>query len=160
TGAYPVIRAAAGVRRSAAESDSAQVLGLDPRALPLIPSWDDEVGGGSPAALSRALHAAPSQVAGMTVPSGTTRLTLPAGGDPDRIPIVASLRPPEGRAIRAPLAAGGGQVSGPVPASAAGATFFALTIAETSDVNTIAQHHFGEGGNSTAVVAGTVHLGT
>ena len=160
TGAYPVIRASAGVRRSAAESDSAQVLGLDPAALPLVPSWDDEVGGGSPGALSASLRGAPTTLAGMQVPPGTTSITMTAGGDTDLINIVAFLRTPDGRDISVPLASEGGRVSGPVPAAATGATLFALTIAETSDINTIAQHHFGEGGNSTAVVAGTIHLGT
>jgi len=49
TTVYPVMRASSSVRRSAAESSAAQVLGVDPAALTSIPSWDDEVGAGNPA---------------------------------------------------------------------------------------------------------------
>jgi hypothetical protein len=46
-----------------------------------------------------------------------------------------------------------------VPPGLGDATLFALVLAENPHLNTLGQHHFGEGGNGTAVVAGTIGLG-
>jgi hypothetical protein len=93
------------------------------------------------------------------VPAGTTSLSLPVGGDHSQIIVTAWLRTPDGRDIPVPLADSGTRLTGAVPAAAAGSTLFALDVDESGHLNTIQQHHFGEGASSQAVLAGTVHLG-
>lgn len=169
TAAYPVIRASAGVRRSAAESSSAEVLGVDARALTHLPSWGTEVGAGDPAAIGRNLRTAAAGNAagptattglgGMTIPAGTTSLSFPVRGDHDLIVVVAWLRTPDGRDVPITLTDTGTRLTGTVPAAAAGATFFALDIDESPHFNTIQQHHVGEGASAQPVLAGAVHIG-
>ena len=160
TTVHPVLRASSSVRRSAAESSAAQVLGVDPDALTSIPSWNDEVGAGNPAAVAAALRSTGAgTLPGMRVPAGTTSLSLPVSGDHSEIIVTAWLRTPDGRDIPVPLSDGGTRLTGAVPAAAIGATLFALDVDETGHLNTIQQHHFGEGASSQAVLAGTVHIG-
>jgi hypothetical protein len=157
---HPVLRASASVRRSAAESSAAQVLGVDPGALPLIPSWRDEVGAGDPATVASVLRpAGGSSLLGMVVPAGTTSLAMPVSGDHDVIVVTAWLRTADGRDIPVPLTDNGTRLIGPVPAAASGSTLFSLDIDQTPHFNTIQQHHFGEGASSQSVLAGTVRLG-
>jgi hypothetical protein len=160
TTVYPVMRASSSVRRSAAESSAAQVLGVDPAALTSIPSWDDEVGAGNPASAAAALRSTGAgTLPGLRIPGGTTSLSLPVSGDHSEIIVSAWLRTPDGRDIAVPLSDNGTHLTGVVPAAGIGATLFALDVDETGHLNTIQQHHFGEGASSQAVLAGTVHIG-
>ena len=95
----------------------------------------------------------------MRVPAGTTSLSLPVSGDHSEIIVTAWLRTPDGRDIPVPLSDNGTHLTGAVPAAGIGATLFALDVDETGHLNTIQQHHFGEGASSQAVLAGTVHIG-
>ena len=159
TTVHPVLRASSSVRRSAAESSAAEVLGVDPTALTSIPSWNDEVGGGNPATVAAGLRATGGTLSGMHVPTGTTSLSLPVSGDHRQIIVTAWLRTPDGRDIPVQLSDNGTQLTGAVPAAGIGATLFALDVDETGHLNTIQQHHFGEGASSQAVLAGTVKIG-
>jgi hypothetical protein len=172
TSVHSVLRTSSSVRRSAAESSAAQVVGIDPAALTSIPSWNDEVGAGNAAAVATALRptgsatptgsgtsTANGTMPGMLVPTGTTSLSLPVSGDHSQIIVTAWMRTPDGRDIPVPLSDDGIHLTGTVPPAAAGATLFAFDVDESGHLNTIQQHHFGEGASSQAVLAGTVHLG-
>ena len=159
TTVHPVLRASSSVRRSAAESSAAEVLGVDPTALTSIPSWNDEVGAGNPATVAAALRPTGGTLPGMHVPTGTTSLSLPVSGDHSQIIVTAWLRTADGRDIPVPLSDNGTHLTGAVPAAGIGATLFALDVDETGHLNTIQQHHFGEGASSQAVLAGTVKIG-
>jgi hypothetical protein len=158
--AHPVLRATASIRRSAAESDAAEVLAVDPTALPAIPAWDHEVGtAAAPGVVAAALATDTPQWTGIAVPPGTTRFALPASGDTDLVVVTAWLRTPDGRDIGLELTPEGDELAATMPPAVAGETFYALGLSQTPHFNTIQQHHFGEGGNGTVVVTGTIHLG-
>ncbi len=160
TSVHPVLRATATIRRSATESDTAEMIGVDPGALADIPAWDHEVGASSAADIATALDRdRPAPIAGMVLPAGTTQLTVPVSGDADLVVVTAWLRTPDGRDVGLELTQVGAALVAEVPATAEGATLFSLQLTETPHFNTIQQHHFGEGGNGTQVVTGTVHFG-
>src|SRR5690348_18384834 len=55
---HPVLRANAGVRVSAVESLTADVIGVDPAALTRVHSWDNVVGASDPADAARRITVA------------------------------------------------------------------------------------------------------
>jgi hypothetical protein len=169
---HPVLRASAGVRVSAAESQPAELVGVDPAALAKIRSWDADVGasGAADAARRIAGPAGPTGPAGPAGPTGpppgipvapdARAISFDATGDTDRATVTAWLRTGDGRDIGLDLQARAGQLTAALPAGLPAPTrLFALALAEPFDYATRHQHHIGEGNTDVAVLSGTVTLG-
>jgi hypothetical protein len=157
--AHGVLRTDAGIRLSANETLTANVLGVDPAALREIPSWTHVVGGVDAASAARSITAG-SKNQGILVPAGSTRITVPVTGDLSQVTLTAWLRSADGRDRGVLLDAAGGTASGAVPANlAAPVRLFALALAQSSDYTTIQQHHLGEGGTNIQGLSGTLALG-
>ncbi len=172
TGAAPygVLRTAAAVRISAAQSLTPEVIGVDPAALPRIASWDDVVGGADPDEVRRLLTAgaAPAPPAGsfgLPVPEGARTVAVSATGNLGDVDISAWLRLPDGRDVGVPFkaepsASTTGRLTAELPTAVpAGARLFALTLTETSFAATRRQHRTGEGGLDAEALRGRVELG-
>ncbi len=157
---YGIVRSAATVRLNAAQSVTADLIGVDPATLQLVHEWDDVIGASDPATVAGAINA-PGNPAGMAVPAGATRVSFPAQGDVSDVDVAVWLRLPDGRDTPVELAAtGAGAVSGRLGAPApVGARLFALTLIESEIGNTRRQHHEGEGGTALPALTGEVHLG-
>ncbi|MEN3305091.1 MAG: hypothetical protein V7603_1293, partial [Micromonosporaceae bacterium] len=156
---HPVLRTDTGIRLSANETLTAQVLGVDPAALRAIPAWDHVVGGVGAASAARLITTSTTQH-DILVPAGSTRIAVPATGDLAQVTLTAWLRSADGRDQSVPLRLSGGALSGSVPANlTAPVRLFAVVLAQSSDYTTIQQHHLGEGGTGTQALSGHVTLG-
>ncbi|WP_344087331.1 hypothetical protein, partial [Luedemannella helvata] len=159
--AHPVLRAAAGIRVSAAETTTAEVIGVDPAALPLVRSWDHVAGPISARdAASRvgpggagAGAAARRDRAGLALPAGDL-LALPVSGDVALLDVTAWLRLADGRQAGLILTAEPGRLTARLPTEAA--TLYALVLTEPPDIATRRQHHMGEGDTDLDAITGTV----
>jgi hypothetical protein len=157
---HPVLRASAGVRVSAAESQPAELVGVDPAALTKMRSWDADTGAGDPADAARRIAVPSAGASGPVVPAGAHAITLDASGDTDRATVTAWLRTGDGRDLGLTLQPQGGELTAAVPAGLPAPTrLFALALAEPFDYATRHQHHIGEGDTDVAVLSGTVTLG-
>jgi hypothetical protein len=162
---YPVLRAAAGVRRSADESTTAEVVGVDPGALTRVRSWANAVGTPDAADAARRIAVPRTGPApGITVPAGTRELAFGVRGDVAQVAFTAWLRAGDGRDVGLVLHPDGGRLvaavpAGLVPAGSAPARLFALALAESIDYATHHQHRIGEGTTDAEVLAGRVVLG-
>src|SRR5207237_3482705 len=157
---HPVLRASAGVRVSAAESQPAELVGVDPAALARMRSWDADTGAGDPADAARRIAVPSAGASGPVVPAAAGAITLDAAGDTDRATVTAWLRNGDGRDLGLALQPRGSTLTAAVPAGLPAPTrLFALALAEPSDYATRHQHHIGEGGTDVAVLSGTVALG-
>jgi hypothetical protein len=167
---HPVLRAVAGVRVNATESITAQVVGVDPDALPRVRSWSRVAGEINAAEAARRLTVpAPAEPPGIALPADVRRLVFPVSGDAVPIELVAWLRSPDGRDIGLSLRAEDGRLVADLPEAAlARATgldgggalrLFAFTLAEESGYATRHQHRIGEGNTDVSVVAGHLVLG-
>jgi hypothetical protein len=162
--AYGVVRSDAGITLSSADTLTAQLLGVDPAALPRIPSWQHVAGGVDAATAARLIRAPspqPSTQDGLAVPAGTDRIAFPVSGDLSQIQLTAWLRAADGRDASVPLTPGRGSVvAGPIPGKLTQPVkLFAVVVAQASDFTTIQQHHLGEGGTNTAILQTTITLG-
>ncbi|MFC7483825.1 hypothetical protein ACFQX7_32645 [Luedemannella flava] len=167
--AHPVLRAPAGVRVSAAETATAEVVGVDPAVLPYVRSWAHvagpmsatgardrlAVGGGAPSAGADGGDGAPHRP-GLAVPAGVAgrQLAIPVSGDVALVDVSAWLRLGDGRQVGLTLRAEPGRLTARLPAEAA--TLYALTITEPPDIATRRQHHMGEGHTDLDAIVGTV----
>jgi len=157
---HPVLRAAAGVRVSAAESQPAELLGVDPAALTRMRSWDAGVGAPDPAHAARSITAPDATPPGTVLPAGARTVGFDAAGDLDRAQIVAWLRTGDGRDVGLQLRPGPGRLTADLPPGLVAPTrLFALALAEPPDYATRHLHHLGEGGSAVALLSGTVTLG-
>jgi len=158
---YPVLRAAAGVKVNAAESLAADVIGMDPAALPRVRSWDRIVGGADGGDAARLIAAPPAARSGIVVPGGTRTLSFAVSGDVAQTSITAWLRSGDGRDTNLALRPDGARLVAGLPPAAlpAPVRLFALTLAESTDYATLHQHKLGEGGTAAAVLSGRVVLG-
>jgi hypothetical protein len=173
---HPVVRAAAGVRVSAAESAAAEVVGVDPDSLHRMRSWEADVGASGAADAARRIAAPRGSGTGAVVPAGTRTIAFFASGDVDRAQITAWLRTVDGRDIglslrpgttaptaalpTAPTAAVPTALTAALPAPlTAPARLYALVLTEPPDYATHHQHRIGEGKSTdVAVLSGTVTL--
>ena len=157
---HPVLRASAGVRVSAAESQPAELVGVDPAALARMRSWDADTGAGDPADAARRIAVPSAGASGPVVPAAAGAITLDAAGDTDRATVTAWLRTGDGRDLGLALQPQGSTLTAAVPAGLPAPTrLFALALAEPLDYATLHQHHIGEGGTDVAVLSGTLTLG-
>ncbi|HET6211777.1 MAG TPA: hypothetical protein VFE14_02780 [Micromonosporaceae bacterium] len=156
---HPALRTGAGVPINAAESLGADVIGVDPAALPLIRSWADIAGPADPQAIARLITVPVPTPAGVEVPDGARTLAIPATGDAEPVTVTAWLRAGDGRDAGLALRADGGRLVAELPALPAPVRLFALTLAESQDYATHHQHRIGEGGIETQALAGTLRLG-
>lgn len=155
--AYPVVRSAATVRISASQSLTPELVGVHPDALLLVPDWEQVVGGLDAAQARAALSAAAYQtLAGIAVPAGIRTMTMSAAGNLSDVDISAWFRLRDGRDVGVPLTQVGSTLTAAVPSPA---TFFALTLAETSFAATRRQHRIGEGDADAPAPRGWVELG-
>lgn len=156
---HPVVRAAAGVQVNATERVTAEVVGVDPAALPRIRSWTRVAGGTSAADAARLLaETTPAEPAGIALPQGARAIAFPAAGDLELIQVVAWLRLVDGRDAGVALRSEGGRLVGTLPTGQP-ARLFAFTLAESTGYATLHQHKIGEGNTDSAVLAGRVVLG-
>jgi hypothetical protein len=158
---HQVLRANAGVRVSAVESLTADVIGVDPAALTRVNSWDNVVGGSDPADAARRIAVSnPAPEPGMAVPSSTQRLEIPVSGDVEQTEMVAWLRAGDGRDIGMTLSLDGDRLVARIPAGLPDPVrLFSFGLTESTDYATHHQHRIGEGDTGTSILAGTVHLG-
>jgi hypothetical protein len=157
---HPVIRAAAGVRVSAAESVPAELVGVDPAALTKMRSWDADVGAPGAADAARRIAAPDTARPGTVVPAGARSVSLDASGDVDKAQITGWLRTGDGRDVALSFQSEAGRLVATVPAGLPAPTrLFALALVEPPDYATHHLHKIGESGVDVAVLAGTVTLG-
>jgi hypothetical protein len=157
--AHPVLRSDAGIRLSADETLTAQVLGVDPAALTAIPSWNHVVGGVAPARAAK-LISMPTDRPGITIAPGATRITLPASGDLSRLTVTGWLRAADGRDRGVALEPDADTVTAAVPPNmTAPVRLFAITVELDTHFTTIQQHHLGEGASGNRALSGRLSLG-
>jgi hypothetical protein len=163
---HPVLRTGAGIPVSAAESLAADVIGVDPAALPRIRSWPGTVGRPDPDTAARLISVPPPAPAGFAVPAGAGSLSLPAAGDLDQVAVTAWLRAGDGRDVGLPLHRAGTALVARLPGGDPGRAglpppvrLFALTLAESADYATRHQHRIGEGGTEAQALRGSIRLG-
>lgn len=161
---HPVLRAAAGVRANAAQSLTAEVVGVDPAALTRIRYWDRVVGGHSPARaaalISPATSPAAARQAGMPVPAGAGALSFPVSGDTAQVTVTVWLRSADGRDTGLALLLRSGRLVAQLPAGLRAPTrLFALTMAESQDYATYHQHKIGESDTDVELLTGSLTLG-
>lgn len=156
---HPVLRSSAGVRVSATESTTAEVVGVDPAALPVIRSWSHDVGGLDPAQAAR-LISVPAVATGLVVPAGATALSLPATGDVEQVQLVAWLREPDGRDLGVTMTYAQNRWTATLPAESTTLRLMSLTLSESPGYATRHQHAIGEGVTDKAVLSGRITLGT
>ena len=140
---------------SATESTPAELLGVDPAALPLIRSWANDVGG-LDQATAAALIAVPPVRTGLAVPSGATTLSIPVTGDLEQLSVVAWFRSGDRRDLGVGLTLVGNRWTATLPASSSGLRMLSVTLAESTDYATRHQHKIGEGVTDVAVLSGRV----
>jgi hypothetical protein len=172
---HPVIRAAAGVRVSAAESMPAELVGVDPDALTRMRSWDADVGASGAGDAARRIAAPDTSRPGMVLPATARSVAVDVSGDVDRAQVTAWLRTGDGRDVAvslqaepagsaAPGAPGGSgapaRLTAPVPAGLPAPTrLFARALVAPADYSTHHLHRIGEGTTDVPVLAGSVSLG-
>ncbi len=155
---FPVVRSTASVRVSATEATSADLLGVDPLALPLVHSWGHDVGGGDPRRIASSL-AVPPALSTAAVPSGARSLWIPATGNVEQLSVVAWFRSGDGRDYGLTLALVGSRWTATLPDAPGGLHMIALTLAESTDYATKHQHKIGEGSTDVTVLSGRVTFG-
>ncbi|MEO6822596.1 MAG: hypothetical protein ABI468_09230, partial [Candidatus Nanopelagicales bacterium] len=159
---YPVMRTAVSVHTSAITAETAQVVGIDPAALPQMSRWTRTTGDGD-ARGAAARITAPVPLAAIAIPDRASTLTIPLGGIPlaERADLwfTAWFSTPDGRESGILLTARGTELVGPLPALGTKRELMAITLRENADGARIRLHHVGEGGNNVAALAGTALLG-
>ena len=169
---HAVVRSPATVTINAAQSLTPEVVGVDPAALPLIPSWAQVVGASTGRDAQHLITDEPAAgLAGIAVPAGTRTLALAASGDVADLDISAWLRLPDGRDLGVPLTFDGSRLTAglsadPTAATAdptadlsAGAVLFAFAISENEFALTRRLHRTGEGLNDAAALTGHLDVG-
>lgn len=156
--AHPVLRTGAGIRVSATESMAADVLGVDPAALPLVRSWPSIVGHPTANEAARAITVPGGQSPSVLVPAGARTLEFGVSGEFDLVVVTAWLRLADGRDLGLALRHDGGRLVAELPALAEPARLFALALAEDPTYATHHQHRIGEGKTVTAVLRGRLVL--
>ncbi len=161
--AFPVVRGAAGVRTSATSGDAVAVLGVDTGSLAAISRWDRTVGASDPATAARALATAPGDV-GLALPDSAVELSIPVVAwtrtSDEAVDVVAWISTPDGRERGITLVLKGSTLSGALPELGPGRALTAITLRENPADAARHQHQVGEGGASTALVAGDLTLDT
>jgi hypothetical protein len=161
---HDVVRAPATIRVNAGQSITPEMIGVDPAALPLIPSWSTVVGAGSPTEVARTLAAAGTgtssgRLPGIPLVAGARELALTATGPVSDLDVSAWVRRPDGRDEGTQLVLAGAALTGslaePVPA---GSVLFAITVTEDEFANTRRQHRAGEGTNEVEALIGQITL--
>jgi hypothetical protein len=162
---YPLVRSVATLHINAVQSTSAQLVGVDPAALPGIHGWANLVGAGDPAGAARAI-AMPVTSRGLVVPAGSTTIGLSFASTVDdlsqirdgSVVVTTFLRLPDGRDEPVPMVVGDTLLTGQFPAAPAGTRMFALTVRESEFELTRRVHHEGEGDTSLPALVGTLAL--
>jgi hypothetical protein len=157
---HDVVRAPATIRVNASQSITPEVVGVDPAAVTLIPSWSTVVGAGDPGQVGRTLAAArPAGLPGVALPAGTRDLAFTATGPVSDLDLSAWVRLPDGRDAGVPLTLAGAGLTGQLPAAVpAGSVLFAITVTENEFANTRRQHRAGEGTNEVEALTGQITL--
>ena len=161
--ATDVLRRSATVRRAGSNSDIVDVLGLDPRTLPMMRARRADFGP-SPAKLASLLAVAAPAAIGTRLPGDARELTVDVGGAQfgvDEVKLAVILERADGtwHETEAPWLPIGSVVSASAPLERgdAGGRFIGLRISQPSETAKRQEHHAGEG-RGTAVAATSTTL--
>ena len=154
---YPVLRAPATLKLTAADSAPVELVGLEADALPRMAHWRSDYADVAPAKLQRRLaSAAPTR--GPAIPDGARTLVLPSTGSTFRLDVIALVRDASGRSLPFSLARRGNVLSGELP-DATGRSLDGVSLREDMQTASLRQHALGEGGVALPARNGRVVLG-
>jgi hypothetical protein len=155
--AFPVLRSEANVALTLVESAPVEVLGLEPGTLVRVAHWRSDYSDAPPAAVARRLAVA-APVAGLAIPDGARRLTIPASGSTFRLDVHALVRDRPGRSLPFTLDRRGDALVADLPPGA-GRALVSLDLQEDLQTASLRQHAVGEGAVDVPARTGRVILG-